>query len=156
MPIADISTAMHVIRYFMLTLCLLASPAYAQDAPADTPLIPDVVYKGLVGKALDAVPMDAERRVALQRANAVVSSTVTGRSLTVWAGLANPVLMIAGMAWGIYSASNIRTDEIKLDMALMGVEQIDLFEDEPIPVAQFFGSVAERDAYESAIVALVR
>ena len=45
--------------------------------------------------------------MALQRTSAVVSGTLTGRSLAIWAGLAHPVLMAAGLVWGIYSALNI-------------------------------------------------
>jgi len=70
-----------------------------------------VVYKGLVGKALDAVPMDPDERIVLQRTSAVVSGTLTGRSLAAWAGLTNPILIIAGLAWGLFSASNINAAE---------------------------------------------
>ena len=72
----------------------------------------DTVFKGVVGKALDAVPMDPEERVVLQRTNAVISSTMTGRSLSVWAGLANPILMIGGLVWGVFAASNIRQADL--------------------------------------------
>jgi hypothetical protein len=75
------------------------------------PAVGDVVYKGLVGKALDAVPMDPDERIVLQRTSAVVSGTLTGRSLAIWAGLAHPVLMVAGLVWGIYSALNIKAAE---------------------------------------------
>ena len=100
---------MTVTRTVVLTACLLtACTARAQDAQPLPPAVADVVYKGIVGKALDAVPMDPEKRVVLQRTNAVVSSTLTGRSLTLWVGLANPVLLVAGAVWGIYSAANIK------------------------------------------------
>jgi hypothetical protein len=84
-------------------------PAHAEDAPQSPAAISDVVYKGVVGKVLDAVPMDAEGRVALQKTSAVVSGTLTGRSISIWAGLSlsNPILLIAGLAWGIYSATHI-------------------------------------------------
>jgi hypothetical protein len=84
-------------------------PAHAEDAPQSPAAIGDVVYKGVVGKVLDAVPMDAEGRVALQKTSAVVSGTLTGRSISIWAGLSlsNPILLIAGLAWGIYSATHI-------------------------------------------------
>lgn len=99
---------MPINRPIVLAACLLlVIPARAEDAPQPPPAVGDVVYKGLVGKALDAVPMDPEGRVILQRTSAVVSNTLTGRSLSVLAGLANPLLLIAGLAWGIYSASNI-------------------------------------------------
>ena len=102
-------------RGIVLAACLLtATPAaVAQDAPTSLPQLGDVMHKGLVGKALDVVPMDPEERVALQRTSAVVSGTLTGRSLAIWAGLAHPVLMVAGLVWGIYSALNIHAAEAR-------------------------------------------
>jgi len=145
---------MLIVRPIFLLICLLlAIPAWAQDASAPPPTVTDVLYKGLVGKALDAVPMDAEKRIALQRTNAVVSSTLTGRSLSVWAGLTNPVLLIAGVAWGIFSATNIKTDDIQLDLDTMLVEPLDAMEAEQIQVAQLFGPPAEWDAYDATVVA---
>lgn len=95
-------------RGIILAACLMAAaPAWCQDAPQPLPPLGDVMHKGLVGKALDVVPMDPEERVVLQRTSAVVSGTLTGRSLAIWAGLAHPVLMVAGLIWGIYSALNI-------------------------------------------------
>lgn len=103
---------MSINRSLVLVACLLlAVAARAQDAPQPPLAVGDLVYKGLVGKALDAVPMDPEERVALQRTSAVASGTLTGRSLAVWAGLTNPILLIAGLAWGLFSASNIKAAE---------------------------------------------
>ncbi len=68
----------------------------------------DAIYKGLVGKALDVVPMDPEHRVTLQRANAVVSNTVAGRSIATWLGWTNPLLWVTGTLWGIVSAQKIQ------------------------------------------------
>lgn len=100
---------MTIVRSTIIAaLVLLTSTARAQDAAGLPPAVPDMVYKGIVGKALDAVPMDPEKRVVLQRTNAVVSNTLTGRSLAAWAGLSNPLLLVAGVAWGIYSAINIK------------------------------------------------
>ncbi len=101
---------MVVIRTVVLATCLLTACAVCAQEAAPPP-VPDVVYKGLVGKALDAVPMDPEKRVVLQRTNAVVSNTLTARSLAVWAGYANPMLLVAGVAWGIYAALNIKAPE---------------------------------------------
>jgi hypothetical protein len=100
---------MPINRAIVLAACLLlATAARAQDAPPPLPAVSDVVYKGIVGKVLDAVPMDPEERVTLQRTSAVVSGTLAGRSLTAWAGLSHPILWIAGLAWGLFSASNIK------------------------------------------------
>ena len=102
--------AMTAIHSAIFAVCLLLPVAAgAEDAPR-LPAVGDVIYKGVVGKALDAVPMDPEQRVVLQRTNAVVSNTLTGRSLSVWAGLTNPVLLIGGLVWGLLSAYNIKAD----------------------------------------------
>lgn len=66
-----------------------------------------VLYKGVVGNLLETVPLDPDRRVELQRTNAVISNPLTGRSLAVLLGVASPVLMIAGLVWGIWAASQI-------------------------------------------------
>lgn len=103
---------MLINRPVVLAACLLmAIAARAEDAPQPLPAVGDVFYKGLVGKALDAVPMDPEERVILQKTSAVVSGTLAGRSISVWVGLSNPILLIAGLAWGLYSASNIKAPE---------------------------------------------
>lgn len=117
---------MPINRSIVLAACLLlATAARAQDAPQPPPAVGDVVYKGLVGKALDAVPMDPGERMILQRTSAVVSGTLTGRSLTVWAGLTNPILLIAGLAWGLFSASKIKAAEANAKPDTNRVEPIE-------------------------------
>ena len=103
---------MPITRAIFLSACLLlATGARAQEVVATAaPAVNDVLYKGVVGKVLDAVPMDPEDRVALQKTGAVVSGTLTGRSLTVWAGITHPILWVAGVAWGLFSASNIKAE----------------------------------------------
>lgn len=91
-------------------------PAQASPSPSPSPssVIPDLVYKGVVGKALDAVPMDPENRRSLQRGNAVVSGTLAGRALgAALLGGANPVFGLVGLAWGMYSAYNIKGENDK-------------------------------------------
>jgi len=96
----------------VLAACLiLPLVARAEDEPRSPPAVADAIYKGIVGKALDVVPMEPDKRVALQRANAVVSNTLTGRSLSVWAGLTNPILLIGGLVWGLFAASHIKDGE---------------------------------------------
>jgi len=91
----------------------MATMSCVRAAEAPPPVkIDDILYKGVVGKALDVVPMDPEQRAGLQRANAVVSNTIAGRSLSIWAGLTNPVLLIGGMAWGFFAASNIKPETL--------------------------------------------
>jgi hypothetical protein len=125
---------------FVLVACLLlAMSARAQDSAQPRLAIPDVVYKGIVGKALDAVPMDPEKRVALQRTNAVVSNTFTGRSLATWAGLSNPFLLVAGVAWGIYSAINIKAVPINAKPDAVRVEP------GPMQIARVTGPAAVID-----------
>ncbi|MBE0626249.1 MAG: hypothetical protein IH606_15685 [Burkholderiales bacterium] len=101
-------------------LCLLAfaGAAPAQDpsaSAADPSAVPQgfdqVLYKGLVGSVLDAVPMSSSDRLGLQRTNAVVSNTLFGRSLAVLAGFSNPVLLLGGFAWGMWAAANIHPAE---------------------------------------------
>ena len=111
---ATFSAARVAGRGIVLAACLLAAiPASAQDAPTPLPPLGDVMHKGLVGKALDVVPMNPDDRVVLQRTSAVVNGTLTGRTLAIWAGLAHPVLMAAGLVWGIYSALNIHAAEVR-------------------------------------------
>ena len=117
---------MPINRSIVLAACLLlAIAARAEDAPQPPPALGDVVYKRVIGKALDAVPMDPEERVALQRTSAVVSGTLTGRSISVWAGLSHPILWIVGLAWGLFSASNIKAAEANAKPDTNRVEPIE-------------------------------
>lgn len=69
--------------------------------------VADVAYKGVVGKLLDAVPLENSTRTALQQANAVASNSFAGRSLATMIGLSNPLFAIAGFFWGLFAASQI-------------------------------------------------
>jgi hypothetical protein len=107
---------MPVNRAIVIAACLmLAAAARAEDVlqPPPLPAVGDVFYKGLVGTVLDAVPMDPDERVKLQRTSAVVSGTMTGRSLAAWFGASNPVLLVAGLVWGLFSASNIKVADAR-------------------------------------------
>ncbi len=78
-----------------------------------------IVYKGLLGNVLDGIPMDPSKRVSLQRTNAIVSNTWSGHTLSTLAGLSNPILLIGGLVWGVWAASNIKPeDEIKMASGL--------------------------------------
>lgn len=107
------------LTLFPLVLLLaLATSASAQDDPNSWAVpgvssqgLDQVVYKGLVGNALDAISMDPSGRLDLQRTNAVVSNTLFGRSLAILAGLSNPVLMLGGFVWGMWAALNIKPAE---------------------------------------------
>lgn len=70
-----------------------------------------IVYKGLVGNVLDEIPMDPSKRVSLQRTNAILSNTWSGHTLSTLAGLSNPVLLIGGLVWGVWAASNIKPED---------------------------------------------
>ena len=83
-------------------------PAEAKPAIA----IDQVIYKGVVGNLLEGMPIDPDKRVQLQRTNAVVSNVVSARSLAILLGVANPVLMIGGLVWGVWSASQIKPAEV--------------------------------------------
>ncbi|MBY0375373.1 MAG: hypothetical protein K2Q23_15370 [Bryobacteraceae bacterium] len=69
--------------------------------------MPDIVYKGVIGKALDLLPLDPSTRTGLQQANAVVSSSIAARTLAAATGIGGPILTIAGLVWGLFAASKI-------------------------------------------------
>ena len=88
-----------------------ATPSDQAATPSDqaaTPSLDQVIYKGFVGNLLEAMPLDPDQRVQLQRGNAVINNTFTGRSLALLLGIASPPLMLAGLIWGIWSAVNIK------------------------------------------------
>ena len=93
---------------------LTAMGAYAQDVkgvatpPALSPETEQVIYKGVVGNLLETVPIDPDSRVQLQKGNAVVSNAMAGRSIAILLGVTNPILLVAGLAWGVWSASRIK------------------------------------------------
>jgi hypothetical protein len=133
---------MPINRSIVLAVCLLAAVgARAEDAPQLPLAVGDMVYKGLVGKALDAVPMDPHERTALQRTSAVVSGTLTGRSLAVWAGLTNPIFLVVGLVWGLFSASNINTAEASANPDTRRVEPLKPIEAALLPVLVLSGPV---------------
>jgi len=84
---------------------------YRQISPAEAPKpsgeLSDIIYKGMVGKALDLVPLEPATRMGLQQANAVIGSSFAGRSLAALTGLGGPLLTLAGLVWGIFSAQKI-------------------------------------------------
>lgn len=86
-------------------LALYRQIAPAAAKPSDE--LPDIVYKGVVGKALDLVPLETSTRTGLQQANAVISGSFAGRSIAALTGLGGPLLTVAGLIWGIFSAQRI-------------------------------------------------
>ncbi len=107
---------LRLIGVSIFVLMIMAPPAFAESPPnthnpAVEPASADfsqVLYKGIVGNVLEKLPMDAEQRVALQRTNAVVSNIFSGRSLSLLVNATNPVLLIGGIVWGLWAASNIK------------------------------------------------
>jgi len=82
--------------------------AGASEKPAEAArALPDIVYKGVTGKMLDAMPIEPSTRTTLQRANTIVSSTLTARSLGALTSLGGPLLTVAGLIWGIFSSRQI-------------------------------------------------
>lgn len=90
---------------------LVVSPELSPGDPPTLPAIDQVIYKGVVGNILEAIPIDPEQRVNLQRGNAVVNNTFSGRTLAVLLGIASSPLMIVGLIWGIWSAANIKSKQ---------------------------------------------
>jgi hypothetical protein len=78
-----------------------------RDGRAATPRADQIIYKGVVGNLLEAVPLDADQRVDLQRTNAVISNPLSARSFALLLGVTNPVVMLGGLIWGIWAASRI-------------------------------------------------
>lgn len=130
-------------RLLVFLVCLLMAAAARANDDRQQPVLPDVIYKGIVGKALDAVPMDPHERAVLQRSSAVISGTLTGRSLAAWAGLTNPVLLVAGLIWGIYSATNIKPVETAAKPETIRIEPV---LPEQTKLASLSGPPAELDA----------
>jgi hypothetical protein len=84
----------------------LTAPAWCQTA-AGTGALDQAFYKGLIGNALEAVPMEARARVELQRVNAVVRAPQSPPTGAVRLQASNPLLMIGGLVWGFWAASQI-------------------------------------------------
>jgi hypothetical protein len=116
-----------------------ATPAASVEAaPTDNPpasALDQVIYKGLVGNILEAMPLDPEQRVQLQRGHAIINNAFTGRSLALLLGIASPPLMIAGLIWGIWSAINIKSAPTDTRTALAPSQPAGEAE-EPAPAAE--------------------
>jgi hypothetical protein len=96
------------------SLILVTAFAQAEDFgmttfPDSTPQLDQVIYKGVGGNFLETLPLDAVERVQLQRANAVVSSPMTGRTIAVLLGVSGPGFIVGGLIWGIWSALHIES-----------------------------------------------
>jgi hypothetical protein len=104
----------HRVLLISLTLVLNSTMASAQsrtdEAPPETASSSSagqVLYKGLVGNLLEAVPLETQDRVQLQRLSSMLSSPLSARSLAVALGIASPPLMVVGLIWGLWSANQI-------------------------------------------------
>jgi hypothetical protein len=84
-----------------------ATETHSESAPTNS--IDQVIYKGVVGNLLEVMPLDPEQRVQLQRGNAILNNAFAGRSIALLLGVASPPLMIAGLIWGIWSATRIKS-----------------------------------------------
>jgi hypothetical protein len=83
------------------------APVAPEQQVEPTRVVPDIIYKGIAGKVLDAMPLEPSTRTTLQRANAVVSGAATARTIGALTGLGGPLLTIAGLIWGIFSSRQI-------------------------------------------------
>lgn len=103
-PLTD-AVAPTAARQLALYEQTAAGSAEKPATPASA--VPDIFYKGITGKMLDAVPLEASTRAGLQRANSIVSSTFTARTLGALTGLGGPLGAVAGLVWGIFSSRQI-------------------------------------------------
>ena len=97
-------TPLEMRQFSMYEQNALIAPTKLAEAKR---VLPDIVYKGVVGKVLDAMPLEPSTRTALQQANAVVGSAVAARALGALTGFGGPLLTVAGLIWGIFSARQI-------------------------------------------------
>jgi hypothetical protein len=67
-----------------------------------------VLAKGVIGNLLEVIPLHSDDRAQLQQFNAVVGSPFTARTLAIALGVSNPPLMIVGLIWGLWSATQIK------------------------------------------------
>jgi len=103
-----------MIREWVLAAALMAAVTHARADELEPTLVPaparpleQIIYKGVTGNLLESIEMDAEERVTLQRANAVISNPLSARSLGMLLGISNPVFLVGGLVWGIWAAANI-------------------------------------------------
>lgn len=89
--------------------------------PERTPQFDQVIYKGVAGNFLETLPIEADERVTLQRANAVISSPMTGRTLAVILGVSGPGFIIGGLIWGLWAALHIEAP--KPDTSWLGAAE---------------------------------
>jgi hypothetical protein len=134
----------------MVAIAIASAHAADDDAAAgtSTPPLHSMFYKGVIGNALEVVPLEPDDRVQLQRGSSVVSNTLTGRSLGVLLGLVSPVMTVSGFVWGLWSAANIKSPSGGLPGAPVSDAVL-------IPVTLRSMSDASRDAMEDAIRALI-
>ena len=87
--------------------------SYEQNAASPAPRghptvsISDIIYKGVIGKMLDSAPLENSTRTILQQANSVVGNSFAGRALATLTGVGGPILTVAGLFWGLFSAQKI-------------------------------------------------
>jgi hypothetical protein len=104
------SSAVALIVLLHVTTATAQTPSAKTDPSAETRARPtaEILAKGVIGSLLDSVPLAAEDRAQLQRLNAVVGSPFTARTLALTLGIASPPLMIVGLIWGAWSATQIK------------------------------------------------
>jgi hypothetical protein len=92
-----------------------AQSGVPNPTPVQAPQGAQAIYKGVVGNLLEAVPLEAEDRVQLQRASVLISSPISARSLALALGVASGPLMVAGIVWGLWSATRIAPAQVAAD-----------------------------------------
>jgi hypothetical protein len=116
-PVATRRYALALSIVFTLHTSAVSAQARGEEPAPDGTASPpaQALYKGVVGNLLEAVPIDPESRVQLQRFSAVVGNPLSGHSLAVTLGIASPPLMILGLLWGLWSAKQIQPADALAD-----------------------------------------
>jgi uncharacterized protein with beta-barrel porin domain len=115
----SVAACAFVLVFHVGTAAAQATTARSGTAPENRPSpAAEVLAKGVLGNLLEVIPLQADERAQLQRFNAVVGSPFTARTLAIALGVANPPLMIVGLIWGLWSATQIKPRDADVQEAV--------------------------------------
>jgi len=84
------------------------NPASPASRGHPTVSISDIIYKGVVGKMLDSASLENSTQTTVQPANSVAGNSFAGRALATLTGVGGPILTVARLLKGLFSAQKIR------------------------------------------------